>query len=95
MMQDNYTSVPVLTSTEEGYQMLNTRSGPLNEAWMEIGIAGKPEELKGTRAAEIARAKFTFLPWMQGSERNQHKLLLDVDGWGWSARYRDLLWTGR
>jgi hypothetical protein len=91
MMEDKHALIRVYNSTE----MITTTAGPLNDVWMELGVSGDPKELGTSYTAAVAQAKLRFLPWMSDAERDKHKMLLDIDGWGWSARFRALLWTGR
>jgi beta-1,2-xylosyltransferase len=96
MMASNYSQVPVLISTNDtaGLELVSLRSGPLNDRWMNVGVLEEKEEVYVSHTKEVAMTKFLSLGWMSYHSPSVHKIMLDVDGWGWSARFRELLWSG-
>lgn len=100
MLVEDQTTHPVLVTTtdttgQERYETILSRAGPMNDAWMNINFVGSADEWDYSYVGNLSRATVRFGQWMEESTRNAHKMLLDVDGWGWSARFRSLLWTGR
>lgn len=63
-------------------------------AWMDVGVIERDWHRKSATTALVNKL-ITPSSRMDNQERSQFKMLLDIDGWGWSARYRELLRTSR
>lgn len=62
--------------------------------WLDLGIQHK--NLNGkTDSERMVIDVIKEAAYMDNQARSKYKILLDVDGWGWSARYRELLRTSR
>ena len=82
-------------SNDTGYTVEGVKSGSLNKAWMDVEVSGNTKDIWESRVKNIVTAKFNFFGWLDNKDRNKAKFLLDIDGWGWSARFRELLWSHR
>ncbi len=88
--QNRWGRFPALIAQSDQHVMSTIPAFEANRRWMNVGpiAEGQPKDTKTTR---IATASYDYLPRQLVEQRNQHKALLDVDGWGWSARFRELL----
>ncbi|EIW68082.1 hypothetical protein TREMEDRAFT_63970 [Tremella mesenterica DSM 1558] len=69
--------------------------GKLNEAYLDVGMSGKPHQCKqedGT-CDEMA-SEIKFLDRVPQEKAAQYKYVFDVDGNGWSSRFHRLLSSG-
>ncbi|KAL7423911.1 hypothetical protein Q5752_001496 [Cryptotrichosporon argae] len=64
----------------------------LNEAWMDIGLAGQPTQCSRSDGScdDMAR-EINFMPPVPKEHAVSFKYVIDVDGNGWSSRFRRLL----
>ncbi|KZT32405.1 hypothetical protein SISSUDRAFT_994071 [Sistotremastrum suecicum HHB10207 ss-3] len=67
------------------------RAGRLNNALMDIAFAGEPIQCGEGRACEEVRAMFDWRNKQQFGEANVYKYVMDIDGNGWSARFKRLM----
>lgn len=68
-------------------------SAVANAFWVDIGPSAHSLKngLGKSKTAQALTAAYPLWPHLGRDERDQFKMLLDMDGWGWSARYRELL----
>lgn len=64
------------------------------EKWFNIGLQHYQYHLE-TEAEKMFEDVIPEAPWMSTEERKLYKIALDIDGWGWSARFRELLRSSR
>ena len=62
----------------------------LNSALMDIGFAGKFQGCEGTACEEMHR-ELSWVDWVDQRLAGRYKYVFDVDGNGWSARFRRLM----
>ncbi|KAI6000279.1 hypothetical protein EDC04DRAFT_2612070 [Pisolithus marmoratus] len=70
---------------------LQLRMARVNPAWMDVAFTGKPlacDENAGT--CELMEEKFEFRRMQGRKEEGRYKLIVDVDGNGWSGRFKRL-----
>ncbi|KAI5988277.1 glycosyl transferase family 90-domain-containing protein [Pisolithus orientalis] len=83
--------VPSDASSPVG-EPLQLRMGRINPAWMDIAFSGKPmacEEDAGT--CKLMEEMFEFRKMQGRKEEGRYKFILDVDGNGWSGRFKRLV----
>ncbi|KAH8114400.1 glycosyl transferase family 90-domain-containing protein [Phellopilus nigrolimitatus] len=64
----------------------------LNDALMDVGFAGAEQGCEG-HACEVMKAELAYRAWVGSGARDagRYKYVFDVDGNGWSARFRRLM----
>jgi len=94
-IQDKWGHTDILqyNGSKQAYEMGTMRKGN-GEAWMDVGFLARKWNRK-TEAEVMVEGVLQPSPRMDNKERNKFKMLLDIDGWGWSARYRELMRTSR
>ncbi|KAK8858698.1 hypothetical protein IAR55_002927 [Kwoniella newhampshirensis] len=62
--------------------------------YYDMKLAGEPIQcLEEDGTCEAMRTEIQWAPRQRGEELNRHKFLLDIDGNGWSGRFRKLMST--
>jgi len=93
-LQNLYGTEDVLTRNQDGERLdLATVFRHQFAKWFDIGIQHKDYNRGDTE--KMVMEVIEEASYMDNKERSKHKILLDIDGWGWSARYRELLRTSR
>ncbi|EIW72778.1 hypothetical protein TREMEDRAFT_26330 [Tremella mesenterica DSM 1558] len=64
----------------------------LNHDLLDVAFAGRPAQCEQPTCDEMAK-NYRFEPWLSRAEGNKYKYILDVDGNGWSARFKRLMTT--
>lgn len=85
----------LLEDAKKGLVSKSISRKELNERYIDIGLVGKPiqcEKKDGT--CEEMTEKIDFKPRAAPNLGSQYKYAVDVDGNGWSQRYRRLLTSG-
>ncbi|ORX40009.1 hypothetical protein BD324DRAFT_615928 [Kockovaella imperatae] len=88
-LQDVWDNVSILARNNDGqYEMAQMAVRKAAPRWTDIGLVGNEPWFtdKNLEEMHIKPAK-----GVSSDERSTFKLLLDIDGWGWSARFRSLL----
>ncbi|KIN94740.1 glycosyltransferase family 90 protein [Pisolithus tinctorius Marx 270] len=83
--------VPLDASSPVG-EPLQLRMARVNPAWMDVAFSGKPlacEENAGT--CKLMEEMFEFRRVQGRKEEGRYKFILDVDGNGWSGRFKRLV----
>ncbi|KAI5988946.1 glycosyltransferase family 90 protein [Pisolithus orientalis] len=83
--------VPLDASSAVG-EPLQLRMARVNPAWMDVAFSGKPlacEENAGT--CKLMEEMFEFRRVQGRKEEGRYKFILDVDGNGWSGRFKRLV----
>ncbi|KAI6038814.1 glycosyl transferase family 90-domain-containing protein [Pisolithus marmoratus] len=83
--------VPLDASSPVG-EPLQLPMARVNPAWMDVAFSGEPvacEESAGT--CELMEEMFEFRRRQGRKEEGKHKFILDVDGNGWSGRFKRLV----
>ncbi|KAI6096328.1 glycosyl transferase family 90-domain-containing protein [Pisolithus croceorrhizus] len=83
--------VPLDASSPVG-DSVELRRARVNPAWMDVAFAGKPlacEESSGT--CKLMEERFEFRRMQGRKEEGRYKFILDVDGNGWSGRFKRLV----
>lgn len=85
-------AVPVLVSGPEGLRVKEFPKNQMNEAWFDIGLFGGPAQCshEDGSCAEMDE-EFEWRPSVRGNQALEYKYVVDVDGNGWSSRFRRLL----
>ncbi|KAF8841138.1 hypothetical protein BDN67DRAFT_929060, partial [Paxillus ammoniavirescens] len=68
------------------------RMGVINPAWMDVAFAGEPvacDEDEGT--CEAMEEMWEFRRWQSRREEGRYKFIFDIDGNGWSGRFKRLV----
>ncbi|CAE6394278.1 unnamed protein product [Rhizoctonia solani] len=68
------------------------RSKELNERMMDIAFAGNPIQCEEPVCTEM-KSIFEYRGHMGWSDANKYKYIMDIDGNGWSARFKRLMTT--
>jgi len=87
--------LPVLDPTALSSPVGEARNNPyslLNANLMDIGFTDSPIQCDPETCTEIAE-KYKFTERKDWSQGNQYKYFLDLDGNGWSARFKRLMST--
>ncbi|KAI5996980.1 glycosyl transferase family 90-domain-containing protein, partial [Pisolithus albus] len=83
--------VPLDASSPVG-DPVQLRMARVNPAWMDVGFTGKPmacDENAGT--CKLMEEMFEFRRVQGREEEGRYKFILDVDGNGWSGRFKRLV----
>ena len=96
IVQDHWSYWSVLLQDQRTgrLEISGIRSAEAAKRWTDVGIT-KRSWWRKTEMESIVEATIMPSDSMSNAERAKYKLLLDIDGWGWSARYRELLRTSR
>jgi beta-1,2-xylosyltransferase len=89
-----------------GIRSENMTTAKLTDFYFDMKLAGGPiqcsnddgtcDDIRCVSSASLAltcRAEIEFAPHQSASELNKHKFLFDIDGNGWSGRFRRLMST--
>ncbi|KAG8745102.1 Glycosyltransferase Family 90 domain containing protein [Ceratobasidium sp. 414] len=68
------------------------RSGEMNERLFDIAFAGEPIQCEEPVCTEM-KSIFEYRGRMDWSAANRYKYIMDIDGNGWSARFKRLMTT--
>lgn len=85
-------TAPVLIQDKDGLHTENFPLKVMNEAWFDVGLFGGPSQCSeedGT--CDEMETEFEWRPSVRGDEALEYKYIVDVDGNGWSSRFRRLL----
>ena len=96
MVQDDWRTVDALVwnDTRIEYELSSMRAGPARERWLDLGV-GERDWNRKNEVQKMVEQIITPASRMDKEQRSMFKMLLDVDGWGWSVRCRELLRTSR
>ena len=94
MIQNMWVRWPVLVQKDGQLEESSVLMAVAVDRWAEIGYTHR-SWWRGTEMEKIVDATIRPSKSIDNKERAKYKMLLDVDGWGWSARYRELLRTTR
>lgn len=91
------TRTPRITAEDDhplGWKGVDMPAKEMAEFFFDMALAGNPiqcDNLDGT--CDEMMKEIEWAAWQSPEELNQHKFLLDVDGNGWSGRFRRLMRT--
>ncbi|TXT13364.1 hypothetical protein VHUM_00731 [Vanrija humicola] len=77
-----------------GYATENGTTARVGDYFFDMALAGQPiqcDEEDGT--CDDMEQEIDFAPFQRSTTMNKHKFLLDIDGNGWSGRFRRLMST--
>ncbi|KAJ9095384.1 hypothetical protein QFC19_007629 [Naganishia cerealis] len=77
---------------KDGFTIQEVDRFTLNQAYMDVGLAGKPMQCQSNNLCEDIEAKIQFSPYVPPDTGARYKYALD--GNGWSQRYARLLSSG-
>ncbi|THG96539.1 hypothetical protein EW145_g7761 [Phellinidium pouzarii] len=88
--------VTVLRPPRQGEELNQVGEGEkwskarINPAMLDIAFSGNPVQCEGETCEEL-RAKFDWRKRMDTEESSRYKYIIDVDGNGWSSRFKRLM----
>ncbi|TFK24115.1 hypothetical protein FA15DRAFT_687615 [Coprinopsis marcescibilis] len=83
---------PNVTASEPLGAPREFRRSRINPATMDVAFAGDPIACNGDICKQL-REMFPFLPYQNAKKAGSYKYVIDVDGNGWSGRFKRLMTT--
>lgn len=98
LVQSKFAQAPIFISIvsqgRRAYKLSTALVGKVVNQWSDVGPVSRWASLSGTKVGLMMENLYEWATFQSVDERNSFKMLLDLDGYGWSARYRELLRTG-
>lgn len=74
-------------------QPIERRYRELNEQYLDVGFVGQPIQCGSEEACDDVALRYDFKPRQPWSQAAKYKYVFDIDGNGWSARFKRLIST--